>query len=869
MAPGVFDQFSTRGGIARRVRRAFLEPGRGLRPGRTRVGQLVLLYLAGWSLGMAEPPRRLHFPAFTVRIWSSARELPGLVVHDLAQTKDGYLWAATRGGLRRNNSREFNPVPLPLPDVEGDSQPVRLHASPLGDLWTATGDRKIFQIGAGEPTQWELPDLPGLEGQRCFTTAPDGILWLTAGEWLFRKDQAGFTPVARSDGEPMRRCACAPDGRLWVVGAGVLKVLSRQTLDRAPDRPLPPQTDLRDLTWTSDGTLWLAFDQGGVAQVIPTPARWFNPLSPAERARRGLSAAGDAAVVADRDGTVWLANSWGGLAYVGRDERWTPIRKHAAPDGETARLRGDFRVLTPARSGGIWAGTTDGQLYRVTTGGAVRIGKNLPPGEGRIHALHEDHSGHLAVARVHGNAFYLDTAGAAAGTDIAGLPGGQVRRFFTTQDGTLWAGGDQVWRIADGSATPVPVRRWAGALEVVGFYENTHGDFWVASRRAGLCWLRQGVFEPLAPATSRIDGPLAGPEQDRDGRFWVVTRAGLWWAGAAAWGIRGQTAPATLPMQGVALPVPSQPWTLDPAGTPTLACDARGVVWLATTLGAMLIDPAALTTNARPPIVHITGARANGLPVPEMNQIVLAANTKCLEVDFDALAFVQPETVRVLARLGGSETPWRDVTGTRTVVWDQPPPGQHELQLRAFFDHQEHRASTAVLPWRQRQPWWRQRTLSVIFAGVLLGALCFHLWMTRRAVWELGPDRRSSATLAQALEADAQRLIGKSVVGLDWSAAGPAWPVSAETAIELRRIQNEAVTNALKHAEASEITIRLAWLPTSLTLEIRDDGRGFDPIDAQASGTLRLGLQGMQARAKLGARNRSEVVRRAFQRGLL
>jgi signal transduction histidine kinase len=124
----------------------------------------------------------------------------------------------------------------------------------------------------------------------------------------------------------------------------------------------------------------------------------------------------------------------------------------------------------------------------------------------------------------------------------------------------------------------------------------------------------------------------------------------------------------------------------------------------------------------------------------------------------------------------------------------------------------------------------------------------------RRAVWDLGPDTQHQATLAATLEADARRLVGAGSLGLDWAAEGPAWPVSADLATELRRIQSEAITNALKHARASELTIRLQWQPAALRLEIRDDGRGFAEAETSASGTLRLGLEGMRTRAdRMGA----------------
>jgi signal transduction histidine kinase len=76
----------------------------------------------------------------------------------------------------------------------------------------------------------------------------------------------------------------------------------------------------------------------------------------------------------------------------------------------------------------------------------------------------------------------------------------------------------------------------------------------------------------------------------------------------------------------------------------------------------------------------------------------------------------------------------------------------------------------------------------------------------------------------------------------------------ADVERELFRIAQEAVNNALKHAAARRIDVRLLMAPPLVTLIVRDDGRGFDP-DAAHIQSKRLGLTSMRERAEaLGAR---------------
>jgi signal transduction histidine kinase len=80
--------------------------------------------------------------------------------------------------------------------------------------------------------------------------------------------------------------------------------------------------------------------------------------------------------------------------------------------------------------------------------------------------------------------------------------------------------------------------------------------------------------------------------------------------------------------------------------------------------------------------------------------------------------------------------------------------------------------------------------------------------------------------------------------------------VSAELSADARRqlflAFKEALNNAVKHSGAAEVQIRFDASQSELTVEITDDGRGFDPSKADPA---RNGLRGMKERMSvLGAR---------------
>ncbi len=73
----------------------------------------------------------------------------------------------------------------------------------------------------------------------------------------------------------------------------------------------------------------------------------------------------------------------------------------------------------------------------------------------------------------------------------------------------------------------------------------------------------------------------------------------------------------------------------------------------------------------------------------------------------------------------------------------------------------------------------------------------------------------------------------------------PRLPESVE--VSVYRIVQEAVTNAVRHAEAHHVTVTLGVIGDRLELEVHDDGRGFDVAESERHA---CGLASMEERAQ-------------------
>ena len=120
----------------------------------------------------------------------------------------------------------------------------------------------------------------------------------------------------------------------------------------------------------------------------------------------------------------------------------------------------------------------------------------------------------------------------------------------------------------------------------------------------------------------------------------------------------------------------------------------------------------------------------------------------------------------------------------------------------------------------------------------------------RHIVHALSPPALDGAPLATALAAVCQRQAAAAGVAVNFAVVDAPTATSTSEDAALLRIAQEAIGNAARHAGASRIDVTVSYLPDHVTLDVVDDGCGFDPAEPGADGTRSgYGLQTMAARA--------------------
>ncbi len=122
----------------------------------------------------------------------------------------------------------------------------------------------------------------------------------------------------------------------------------------------------------------------------------------------------------------------------------------------------------------------------------------------------------------------------------------------------------------------------------------------------------------------------------------------------------------------------------------------------------------------------------------------------------------------------------------------------------------------------------------------------------RRVALDLRPTILDDLGLGSALEWRIDEFNKHDAMQATIAIRGLEERLPGEVALALYRVAQEALSNAGRHAQASHVQVVLSRQPSAVTLEICDDGIGFDPNAPSAeNGRHGLGLLGMRERMRM------------------
>jgi signal transduction histidine kinase len=122
----------------------------------------------------------------------------------------------------------------------------------------------------------------------------------------------------------------------------------------------------------------------------------------------------------------------------------------------------------------------------------------------------------------------------------------------------------------------------------------------------------------------------------------------------------------------------------------------------------------------------------------------------------------------------------------------------------------------------------------------------------RRTVHAVEPSVLADARLPDAISDVTRRWSEVNRIDAVLTTTGDPRPMHADVEVTLLRTAQEALANVAKHSQASRVGLTLSYMEDLVTLDVRDDGVGFEPNVKRANGSTNggFGLAGMRQRVQ-------------------
>lgn len=122
----------------------------------------------------------------------------------------------------------------------------------------------------------------------------------------------------------------------------------------------------------------------------------------------------------------------------------------------------------------------------------------------------------------------------------------------------------------------------------------------------------------------------------------------------------------------------------------------------------------------------------------------------------------------------------------------------------------------------------------------------------RRTVHAVEPELLADARLPDAISDVTRKWLEQNNIDAVLTTTGDPQPMHADVEVTLLRAAHEALANVAKHAEASRVGLTLSYMEDLVTLDVRDDGVGFELATKRANTSTDggFGLAGMRQRVQ-------------------
>lgn len=516
------------------------------------------------ALGLLATPLAIRAAApgdFVVRSWQAEDGLPESTISAVCQTRDGFIWLGTYGGLVRFDGVQFALLDHDTTPELRDDNITALFETEDRTLWIGHGTGELTRQVRGRFESVSIPNRTDASRLLAFATDEAGDLWvLVESGMLFRIRDGLKVELTPGTAGRIALLARTSQGRIWVSRNGQLSLLERGRLNVEEVAQMAVGGYVHGLCASDDGGLWVLSEQrlrkwkdrAWVADLGTVP--WGNaPVETFLETRGGWLVAGTAndglfllrpddpkqilrfcrtnhfstdwitATCEDREGGVWVGTGGGGLQLL------RPKRVHTVAPPDQWRGRAVLTV-SPGQGDTLWVGTEGAGLYRYDyLKESWRNFRDLEQLHPYVWSVVEDASGNTWVGTWSGGLFAIRSN---VVQPVPLLPASPppITALLPARAGVLWVGtAIGLLRLQEGRTN------WFGSdlnpalRNIRALVEDRTGNVWFGSGLNGVgCLQPDGKLRHLGKRDGLASDFVQCLYADAEGALWVGTSgAGL------------------------------------------------------------------------------------------------------------------------------------------------------------------------------------------------------------------------------------------------------------------------------------------------------------------------------------------------------
>lgn len=710
----------------------------------------TLLFLAPCILTAQRGGSPLQVPPvreFVIDHWGMEQGLPQNSVNAICQTRDGYLWLATFGGLVRFDGVKFTVFDrFNTPGMKAD-RCTALYEDRQGRLWIGTENGIVLYSNGAFITYTGSDGLPS-EVIRKIVEDQRGVVWvLSDGLPAYLRDDRFHVITPVQTGRGTEQMLFDHNSLLTWGGGGVFAVKDDSAfvlLEQKDNEQLGG--DLRDLVRDRQGTVWMALSPGGVIRFTPGKQMRFsleNGLtSPYAHSlflesngdvwvstHKGISVISQSSVVSiqradglmddqvstitkDREGNIWVGTPTGGLHRLRRALFKVIGREQGFSIESILSLcqRRDGSLLVGTSCGGIYEIRNDkvmfSSLNRLTTNMCnwsvfedskgriwldasrlVLIERNTATTfeaiDERVFALYEDQKNRMWAGTASGLFSLADGAGN-RWKRIQGLSNNDVRILHEDSKGNLWVGTVAgLNRISGDSVVSFTAIPGLSSHYFRSIHESEDGTLWFGTYGGGIVRLKNGHFSVITTREGLFDNIVSHIVEDRFGYFWMGCNRGIFRVSRQMLDRVADGEIQTVPVQSFGKADGLNNVETNGGFQPNVILAQDGRIFFPTMGGVAVVNPRDLQTNTLAPGVFIESIRTAAGTFHPDSIAEIRYEDANLELHYTALSFVNPQKVQFKYRLGGEDDPWVDAGTRRTAFYTKVSPGTYTFHVAA------------------------------------------------------------------------------------------------------------------------------------------------------------------------------------------